>query len=156
MAGVRVPATLSIDHADESWQGFPCIRVSGRRFAPSGGGQMLMKGTTYAFAVLGGLALLAVAALIPTHRPGVTSVPAALTQPLQAADVGYAVLPDGRGGTNVESVVYTDAMGFDKKRSLEAFRPPCIRCSAPTAPGATARRINWEVELRRRFTRMST
>ena len=71
--------------------------------------------------MLGGLALLAVAALIPTHRPGATSVPAALTQPLQAADVGYAVLPDGRGGTNVESVVYTDAMGFDKKRSLEAF-----------------------------------
>ena len=64
----------------------------------------------------------AVAALIPTHRPGATSVAAALTQPLQAADVGFAVLPDGRGGTNVESVVYTDPMGFDKQRSLEAFK----------------------------------
>ena len=41
---------------------------------------------------------------------------------MQAADVGYAVLPDGRGSANVESVVYTDAMGFDRKRSLEAFK----------------------------------
>ena len=98
--------------------GFPCIRVSGRRFAPSGREQMLMKRTTYTFAVLGGLALLAVAALIPAHQPGATRVPAALTQPLQAADVGFAVLPDGRGGTNVESVVYTDAMGFDKQQAL--------------------------------------
>jgi hypothetical protein len=31
-------------------------------------------------------------------------------------------LPDGRGGTNVESVVYTDQMGFDKERSLNAFK----------------------------------
>ena len=83
---------------------------------------MLMKRATFTFAVLGGLALLAVAALIPAHQPGATSVPAVLTQPLQAADVGFAVLPDGRGGTNVESVVYTDAMGFDKTRSLEAFK----------------------------------
>jgi hypothetical protein len=37
-----------------------------------------------------------------------------------AAEVGFSVLPDGRGGTNVESVVYPEAMGFDKKRSLEA------------------------------------
>jgi hypothetical protein len=36
-------------------------------------------------------------------------------QPVQAADVGFAVLPDERGGTNVESIVYTDAMGFDKR-----------------------------------------
>ena len=94
-----------------------------------------MKRTTYTFAVLGGLALLAVAA--PTHRPGATSVPAALTQPLQAADVGFAVLPDGRGGTNVESVVYTDAMGFDKKRSLEAFKTtvyPVLRANCSGCP----------------------
>lgn len=37
-----------------------------------------------------------------------------------AAEVGFSVLPDGRGGTDVESVVYPEAMGFDKKRSLEA------------------------------------
>ena len=58
-----------------------------------------------------------------TNAPArATGVPAPLTQPLQAADVGFAVLPDGRGGTNVESVVYTDVMGFDKQRSLEAFK----------------------------------
>jgi len=94
---------------------------------------------------------------IPAHRSGATSVPGALTQPLQAADVGYAVLPDGRGGTNVECVVYTDAMGLDKQRSLgKRSRPPCIRCSAPTAPGATARRTRRAAARRRRFTRTST
>jgi hypothetical protein len=41
--------------------GFPYIRVTGRRFAPSGREHMLMN-----------------------------SVPVALTQPLQAADVGFA------------------------------------------------------------------
>ena len=91
-----------------------------------------MKRTTYTFAVLGGLALLAVAALIPTYLPGATSVPAALTQPLQAADVGFAVLPDGRGGTNVESVVCAVAMGFDWLRSLEAIKTtPSKRAGSP-------------------------
>ncbi len=33
-----------------------------------------------------------------------------------------AQLPDGRGGTNVEAIAYTDEMGFDKERSLEAFK----------------------------------
>jgi hypothetical protein len=80
-----------------------------------------MKRTTFTFAVLCGLVLLAVAALPPAPRPGAAIVPA-LSQVVQAADSGIAVLPDGRGGTNVESVVYTDAMGFDKKRSLEAFK----------------------------------
>ena len=59
---------------------------------------------------------------------------AVVSQPVQAADVGFAVLPDGRGGTNVESVVYTDAMGFDKKRSLEAFQTtvyPVLRANLP-------------------------
>jgi hypothetical protein len=36
--------------------------------------------------------------------------------------LGYSVLPNGRGGTNVEGVAYTPEMGFDKKRSLEAFK----------------------------------
>jgi hypothetical protein len=31
-------------------------------------------------------------------------------------------LPDGRGGTNVEAIVYSDAMGFNKERSLKAFK----------------------------------
>jgi len=49
-------------------------------------------------------------------------VPLALSHTVLAADVGFNVLPDGRGGTNVESILYTEAMGFDKKRSLEAFK----------------------------------
>lgn len=49
-------------------------------------------------------------------------MPLAISQPVQAADVGFNVLPDGRGGTNVESLVHTEAMGFDKKRSLDAFK----------------------------------
>jgi hypothetical protein len=36
--------------------------------------------------------------------------------------LGYAELPNGRGGTNVEATVYTPEMGFDKARSLEAFK----------------------------------
>jgi hypothetical protein len=116
MAGVRVRATLSIDHADESWAGMPVHTCIGTTI------RAVRRGADADEENDRGLPLLAVAALIPTHRPGVTSVPAALTQPLQVADVGYAVLPDGRGGTNVESVVYTDAMGFDKKRVSGAPR----------------------------------
>ena len=41
---------------------------------------------------------------------------------MRATSLGFSELPDGRGGTNVESIVYTEAMGFDKKRSLEAFK----------------------------------
>jgi hypothetical protein len=37
-------------------------------------------------------------------------------------DLGFSELPNGRGGINVEAVVYSAAMGFDKARSLEAFR----------------------------------
>jgi len=36
--------------------------------------------------------------------------------------LGYADLPNGRGGTNVEAVTYTEDMGFDKARSLKAFQ----------------------------------
>jgi hypothetical protein len=35
--------------------------------------------------------------------------------------LGYAELANGRGGTNVEAIVYTKEMGFDKERSLAAF-----------------------------------
>ena len=54
-----------------------------------------MRTTTFRFAVLGGLGLLAVAALMPSPGPGAVRVPAALSQPVQAADVGFAVLPEG-------------------------------------------------------------
>ena len=83
-----------------------------------------MKTTTFRFGVLCGVVLLVGTALIPAPGPGAISVPTALAEPVLAADVGFNVLPDGRGGTNVESIVYTDAMGFDKKRS---FTPTSIR-----------------------------
>jgi hypothetical protein len=87
--------------------------------------------TTFTFAVLCGLALFAVVALLPAPGPDASRVPAALSQAVLAADVGFSVLPDGRGGTNVESIVYPETMGFDKKRSLEAFKstvyPPASR-----------------------------
>jgi hypothetical protein len=44
--------------------------------------------------------------------------------------LGFSALPDGRGGTNYESIAYTKEMGFDKKRSLQAFEStvyPLIR-----------------------------
>lgn len=48
----------------------------------------------------------------------------------------FAEIPDGRGGINVEAAVYTAEMGFDKARSLAAFketlypllRQNCSRC----------------------------
>src|SRR5262245_4918852 len=61
--------------------------------------------TKIATGIAGGLVLLAAAAL--------TSAP---TKP------GYAEIPDGRGGTNVEAALYTPEMGFDKARSLKAFQ----------------------------------
>jgi hypothetical protein len=39
-----------------------------------------------------------------------------------AANLGFSELPDGRGGTNIESIAYTEEMGFDKERSLAAFQ----------------------------------
>jgi len=36
--------------------------------------------------------------------------------------LGYAEIPDGRGGTNVEATLLTKEMGFDKARSLKAFQ----------------------------------
>ncbi|HVQ63773.1 MAG TPA: hypothetical protein VMT78_04505, partial [Terriglobia bacterium] len=35
---------------------------------------------------------------------------------------GYSEISDGRGGTNVEATLYTEEMGFDKARSLAAFK----------------------------------
>jgi hypothetical protein len=52
-------------------------------------------------------------------------VAAALTAAALTAAVtkfGYTEIPDGRGGTNVEATVYTQEMGFDKARSLAAFK----------------------------------
>jgi hypothetical protein len=69
-------------------------------------------------------------------------------------NLGYSELSNGRGGTNVEAFVVPD--GFDKTRSLAAFKDTLYPLFAPTAPGAIARRINSAVELRLRCTRTST
>jgi hypothetical protein len=61
--------------------------------------------------------------------------------------LGFSELPNGRGGTNVESFVVPD--GFDKAKSLEAFketvypvlRANCSGCHStenPTGSGAQA------------------
>ncbi len=55
---------------------------------------------------VGGLVLLVTAAALTSAPP----------------KRGYSEIPDGRGGTNVEAAVYTDAMAFDKARSLKAFQ----------------------------------
>ena len=49
--------------------------------------------------------------------------------------LGYSELSDGRGGTYVEAVSYSGEMGFDKAKSLKAFKatlyPLCrANCSA--------------------------
>ena len=64
--------------------------------------------TTLTFAVLFGLILAATSVLTLSVSVDTTR--------------GYSVLPDGRGGTNVEATVYTKEMGFDKERSLAAFK----------------------------------
>ncbi|WP_437826310.1 hypothetical protein [Sorangium sp. So ce1153] len=42
--------------------------------------------------------------------------------PVAGCELGYSELPNGKGGTNVEAVCLSDDMGFDKARSLEAFK----------------------------------
>jgi len=64
--------------------------------------------TTLTFAVLFGLILSATSVLTMTVSVDTTR--------------GYSALPDGRGGVNVEASVYTKEMGFDKERSLAAFK----------------------------------
>ncbi len=46
---------------------------------------------------------------------------AALTLTSATTKPKYSEIPSGRGGTNVEAVLYTPEMGFDKARSLKAF-----------------------------------
>ena len=71
---------------------------------------------TFTFATLSGLVLLAAAAQTKAPPEAArASVPSATNR-------GFSELPDGRGGTNVESITYTKEMGFDKARSLKAFQ----------------------------------
>jgi mono/diheme cytochrome c family protein len=64
--------------------------------------------TTSTFAILFGLILAATSVLALTVSVDTTR--------------GYSTIPDGRGGINVEAAVYTKEMGFDKARSLAAFK----------------------------------
>jgi hypothetical protein len=61
----------------------------------------------------------------------------------------FSELSNGRGGANVEAIVYTPEMGFDKARSLKAFketlypllRANCAGCHSaenPSGSGAQA------------------
>jgi hypothetical protein len=83
-------------------------------------------------AVLGGFVLLAVVCATASRT-----------------NLGFSELPNGRGGTNVEAVAYTEDMGFDKARSLKAFedtlypllRANCAGCHSTenrTGSGAQA------------------
>jgi len=72
------------------------------------------KKTALVLVIIGGVVAVAAALLTKAPAPEAT---AAATAPR----LGYSELPDGRGGINVESIVYTEQMGFDKARSLEAF-----------------------------------
>jgi hypothetical protein len=61
----------------------------------------------------------AVKVLIPC---GVVLLAAAAALSAATRKLGYSEIPDGRGGTNVEAAVYAPEMGFDKARSLTAFK----------------------------------
>ncbi|HUF72662.1 MAG TPA: hypothetical protein VMR74_07170 [Gammaproteobacteria bacterium] len=73
---------------------------------------MATKRNAFLLGTGGGLVLLAAAALTLAQDR---------SAPIVKTDLGYSELPDGRGGINVEAIAYTEAMGFDKQRSLEAF-----------------------------------
>jgi hypothetical protein len=66
--------------------------------------------TTSTFAVLVGLILAATSLVALTGTVTVDTTR------------GYSTIPDGRGGINIEATVYTKEMGFDKERSLAAFK----------------------------------
>ena len=76
---------------------------------------------TLIFALLAGMGLV-VAAL--TAEPKAeskaesktesTTSPTAAQKTSASSNPGYSELPDGRGGINIESIVYTEAMDFDK------------------------------------------
>jgi hypothetical protein len=96
--------------------------------------------------VLGGFAPLVAAALLTGCAPDEISTSGSPTASVQ---LGFSELPDGRGGINVESIVYTEEMGFDKTRSLTAFedtvypllRANCAGCHSTentTGSGAQA------------------
>jgi len=66
------------------------------------------------------LSLVLVVATALTIAPGHDASSATST----ATNPAFAELSDGRGGVNVEAIVYSEKMGFNKRRSLAARRLP--------------------------------
>src|ERR1700734_831762 len=89
--------------------------------------------------VLGGFVLLAVVGATANRRT-----------------LGSSELPNGRGGTNVEAVTYTDEMHFDKARSLKAFKTTIYPLLRANCSGCTAPKIKPVAALRLRCMRTST
>jgi hypothetical protein len=109
------------------------------------------KRTTLQLAIVCAFVLQAVTALTtaPALVPESASPTVLRENEPDNKNLGFSELPDGRGGLNVESIVYTDDMRFDKKRSLKAFqgtvypllRANCSGCHSTenrTASGAQA------------------
>ena len=82
----------------------------------------MTKRTTFKFGILCGFALLATVVLTTAPTTEATTARTLLNEIVVDTDAGFSELPDGRGGTNLESIVYTEEMGFDKARSLSAFQ----------------------------------
>lgn len=81
----------------------------------------MTKRTALKLGILCGFVLQAATALTTAPVPEAAS-PMVLGEAGPNKNIGFSELPDGRGGTNVEAIIYTEQMGFDKKRSLKAFQ----------------------------------
>jgi hypothetical protein len=158
--GAPIASRSSARHLTKRWalgtqgalRGARCSRTAGNDSSirsSRGSEQTVARRSGFMWAVVGGVVLVVAAALTLAPRHEASSESVATTS------LGFSELPDGRGGTNVEAVVYTEEMGFDKERSLTRSRPLSIRCSARTAPGATARKGRTQVPRRLQFTRAS-
>ena len=79
--------------------------------SPRRGEQIVIKTTFVKLVVLCGFVLATTVSLDTVGRLGA-----------KGRSLGYSELSNGRGGTNAEAVAYTAEMGFDKKRSLKAFK----------------------------------
>lgn len=97
---------------------------------------MVTRNTTLIkFVVLGGLAPLAlVGASVGGKNPG------------------FSELPNGRGGTNVEAITYTQPMGFDKARSLKAFKETLYPVLRANCSGCHSTENRTRMALRHPFT----
>lgn len=87
--------------------------------------QIVKKRANFQYRILFGIVLLGVsvpAALTRAIVAEETNPPAGSREVVVDTSLGFSELPDGRGGTNFESIAYTEEMGFDKERSLAVFQ----------------------------------